>query len=129
MSLIATLLYGEKPNLEGFAKIFNVDEYRDKIEPEPEQDLEMSDQEFKRLKSASRRSKPDYLRNKTDKSDARYLDALRHHNLTVKEISAKINREKSQVQRQVRVLEAKGLIVQVGEIENGANPAIVWGLK
>ena len=129
MSLIATLLSGDKPTFEGFAQIFNVDEYRDKLKPEPEQDLEMSDEEFRRLKAAAKKSNPDYFRNKTEKADARYLDALRHCNLTVKEIAEKTGREKSQVQRQVRVLEAKGMIRQVDTVSNGANPAIVWGLK
>ena len=53
--------------------------------PEAEQP-EMSVKELKRKKSA-KRSNPDYLQTKTKKADARYLNALRHRNLTVKEIA------------------------------------------
>lgn len=126
MSLIATLLSGQKPTLKGFSTIFRVDQYRDNLVHGADT-LEMSDQEFRRQKAAKR---PIYdpMRNKTDKADANYLKALRNGPLTVKELVVKANREKSQVQRQVRVLEAKGLIKQVGKKKNGSNAAIIWGL-
>ena len=123
MSLISTLLAGDKPTLQGFAQIFNVDQYRDKIDPD-KQPREISELEANRMKIVDK-FKAGRSTNRTDKADGRYIAALRGKHLTVKQIAQIVKRSEHHVRQHLLILEAKNLIKPVGKKTH----AVIWGLK
>jgi predicted Rossmann fold nucleotide-binding protein DprA/Smf involved in DNA uptake len=66
--------------------------------------------------------------NSTDKADANYLNALKDGPMTVKQLAEAAHKTVATVQRQVRVMEKRGLIKHCGTIKTKANPPILWGL-
>jgi ribosomal protein S25 len=64
--------------------------------------------------------------NATVKVDDIYLGAMAGNAVSTKDLSIKLGKSLSTVQRHVRRMEGRGLIKPAGKSANRANPAILW---
>ena len=121
MSILMATLFGIKPKLTGIVDI-HCSEDKDDIDPEFAHP-ELSDADFSAINNGKKK------RNRTEKADGRYLDALQNGNLTTNEIAKAIKRSPNSVQKHMRKMEARGLVKIIDIIPNGAYPAFLWGMK
>ena len=122
MSLIATLLYKPIPPIHHSARAFNVDCYRDKIDPD-NNPRKVSELERNRM-SAADKFRQGKSTNRTCKADGRYIAALKSGPKTVKQIAPIVGRSEHHVRQHLLILEAKSLIRPVGIKTH----AVIWGL-
>ena len=122
MSLIATLLHKPIPPIHHSARAFNVDFYRDKIDPN-NQPRKISALESDRIKSADK-FRQGKSTNRTCKADGRYIAALDTGPKTVNQIAQIVGRSEHHVRQHLLILEAKSLIKPVGKKTH----AVIWGL-